>query len=113
MLPVDQAPEDVYVINYESMTVPTLKHFIEQRGGTVERGWLKTDLIEKARELEEAIRAREIPEEEPVEALVAEGDADARDRDEGALQTQDDLAREHEHNQGHPDENEENSEPEA
>ncbi|KKK79664.1 hypothetical protein LCGC14_2831230 [marine sediment metagenome] len=64
VLPVEQAPQDVYVIDYESMTVPTLKHFIDQRGGKVERGWLKADLIEKARELEEAIRARE-HEEEP------------------------------------------------
>ncbi len=67
VLPVEQAPEDVYVIDYESMTVPTLKLFIEQRGGKVERGWLKADLIEKARELEEAIRARVQPEKTLVE----------------------------------------------
>ncbi len=75
VLPVDQAPEDVYVIDYESMTVPTLKHFIEQRGGKVERGWLKADLIEKARELEEAIRednqAEEMGQPEPE---IEEGD---------------------------------------
>ncbi len=57
VLPIDQAPEDVYVIDYESMTVPTLKLFIKQRGGTVDRKWLKADLIREARELEEAARA--------------------------------------------------------
>ncbi len=75
VLPVEQSPEDVYVIDYESMTVPTLKHFIDQRGGKVERGWLKADLIEKARELEEAIRednqAEEMGQPEPE---IEEGD---------------------------------------
>ncbi len=65
VLPVDQAPEDVFVIDYESMTVKTLKFFIEQRGGKVERGWLRADLIREARELEEASRAAS--EAEPVE----------------------------------------------
>ncbi len=57
VLPIDQAPEDVYVIDYESMTVPTLKLFIKQRGGSVDRKWLKADLIREARKLEEASRA--------------------------------------------------------
>ncbi len=73
VLPIEQSPEDVYVIDYELMTVPTLKHFIEQRGGTVEKGWLKADLIEKARELEEAIRAASEASAESAEKEPQEG----------------------------------------
>ena len=55
--PVDVKDEDITVIIYEDMTVPSLKLFIEQRGGKVESKWLKPDLVRVARELEEALRA--------------------------------------------------------
>ena len=41
----------------EFLEVKRNKLFIEQRGGEVDPKWLKADLIEKARELEEALRA--------------------------------------------------------
>jgi len=58
------------VILYDEMTVKALKLFIEERGGTVDRTWLKADLVREARELEEASRTDSVepetdePEEE-------------------------------------------------
>ncbi len=80
VMPVEGDPKEVYVIHYDSMTVKTLKLFIEQRGGTVDRKWRKADLVVEARRLEEALRAAprdkslpenvvEEPEEEPEEEL--------------------------------------------
>lgn len=57
VMPVEGDPEEVTVIYYDKMTVPTLKHFIEQRGGEVDPKWLKADLIREAQELEESLRA--------------------------------------------------------
>ena len=57
IMPIEGDPAEVEVINYEGMTVKSLKHFIEQRGGKVDPEWLKADLIREARELEEASRA--------------------------------------------------------
>ena len=58
VLPVEQAPEEVAVIHYDTMTVKTLKLFIEQRGGTVDRKWRKADLVEEARKLQESLSLR-------------------------------------------------------
>lgn len=57
ILPIEQDMETVDVIDYESMTVSSLKHFIEQRGGKVESKWLKPDLVREAGRLEEISRA--------------------------------------------------------
>ncbi len=49
--------KDPEVEDVDLMTVKTLKVFIEERGGDVDRGWLKADLVVEARRLEDALRA--------------------------------------------------------
>lgn len=56
ILPIEVTPEDADVINYDGMTVKSLKLFIEMRGGEVDPKWLKVDLVREARELEESLR---------------------------------------------------------
>ena len=57
---------EVEVEEIDRMTVKTLKLFIEQQGGTVDRKWLKADLVAEARRLEEA-RREEVIELPPIE----------------------------------------------
>lgn len=63
ILPIEVTAETVNEIDYEGMTVKSLKLFIKQRGGEVDSNWLKADLMWEARELEESIRARDKAEE--------------------------------------------------
>ncbi len=56
-LPIEGDPEEVDVIQYDGMTVKSLRLFIEQRGGKVDRTWRKSDLVLEAQRLEDARRA--------------------------------------------------------
>lgn len=58
VLPITADLEEVGVILYDEMTVKSLRLFIASRGGEVESEWRKPKLVEVARELEEARRAK-------------------------------------------------------
>ena len=89
----DKEPEEIEEITVKEpeviedidlMTVTTLKLFIEQQGGMVDRTWLKADLVREARELEESLRTESV-EPEPDDGEII-GDFDPDDHGDTPLE---------------------------